>query len=110
MIAAVALMLSAGPAAAEIKTGNGLLDDCREFEKYEAGQGYSQVNVGLCLGYIRGVWDMANQGPQICSPDSAIAGQATLIVIKYLKENPAQLHRSGALLVREVLREAWPCN
>jgi hypothetical protein len=38
------------------------------------------------------------------------ARQAVHIVIKYLKENPAQFHRSGALLVEEALREAWPCN
>jgi len=36
--------------------------------------------------------------------------QWSLIVIKHLKENPAQLHSPALELVKNALSEDWPCN
>jgi hypothetical protein len=122
MIAAVALMLSAGPAAAAGATGSSLLENCREYEKIEAGQDANLVEVGFCLGYIGGVWDIIQlqrfrsetEAParfllESCTPNGATRGQVALIVIKHLKENPAQLHLSATVPIMAALQEAWPC-
>ena len=88
-------------------SGNDLLEPCREYEKHNAGQAAAGHKTGHCMGFISGVvWASPDDG---CWPAGANLGQAILIVIKYLKENPAQLHRAAGYLVEETLREAWPC-
>jgi hypothetical protein len=110
MIAAVALMLSAGPAAAGFLTGDGLLEQCREYEKSQAGQDYSYVEAGLCLGYITGVGDMVKAATsRACPPEDANRGQVILVVIKFLKENPAKLHVAAFVSITVAMQEAWPC-
>jgi len=110
MIAAVALMLSAGPAAAKFLTGTGLLEECREYEKIEAGQDAKLEAAGFCVGYIGGVRDMVKAATSYaCTPDAANIRQVTLVVIKHLKENPAELHGMALGSITLALREAWPC-
>jgi hypothetical protein len=109
MIAAVALMLSAEPAAAdmEVTSGGDLIQDCREYAKMAVGQTPNLRSVGICEGYIKGALDgHYNQG---CWPAGATIGQATFVVIKFLDENPYMQDLSAYLLVQTALREAWAC-
>ena len=119
MIAAVALMLSAGPTAANAVTGNVLLEKSGEYEKHLAGQDAKPFEIGMCLSYIHGVWDMIRlrslekkNDPlfENCPPDGTMTEQGVLVVIKYLKENPADLHHHAIAHITEALQEAWPCN
>ena len=116
MMAAVVLMLGAGPSAADYLTGNKLLAKCRAYEKFTAaGSTTNDIQVAAiamqCRGYVLGVADgMKNGGAPTCYPDGITYEQILAVTLKHLKENPAQLHRPGSDLVREVLREAWPCN
>ena len=45
----------------------------------------------------------------ICVPGEVTAGQWTLVVAKYLKENPKHLHQGMASLVYATLLSAYPC-
>jgi hypothetical protein len=117
MIAVVALMLSAGPAAAtDFYEGNELLAKCRAYERFTAaGRTTNDIQVAgnamLCREYVFGVVDgLENGGAPTCYPDGVTYQQILAVTLKHLKENLAQLHRPSSDLVREALREAWPCN
>jgi hypothetical protein len=114
MIAAVALIttiVACGPATP--KTGEELLLACREFEKTMAGQVIENrerqmEGFATCIGVIAGIEAVSpNAG---CAPEDRPPEQAVEVVIKYLKANPAQLHRHPSAFVGDALREAWPCN
>jgi hypothetical protein len=116
MIAAVALILSAGPAAVGT-TGNDLLAKCRAHEKLvaagdETTDGQMGVDAQYCRSYVRGYEDglLAHSELVTCLPDGVTYIQVVAVVPKYLEENPAQLHRPRGDLVEEALQEAWPCN
>ena len=116
MMAAVALMLSAGPAVAKVLTGNWLLAKCRAYEKFTAaGSATNDIQVAgnamLCRGYVWGYADGENYGGgAVCYPDGVTYDQILAVTLKHLKENPAQLHRPSGDLVMEAVQEAWPCN
>jgi hypothetical protein len=109
MIAAVVLILSAGPAAAGTVTGNSLLEQCRADEKL--GSEPNMVNAfraEQCHGFASGISTSFNR-VLWCIPDDVELGQIILVVTKHLKENPEKLHGLAAALVVAALREAWPC-
>jgi hypothetical protein len=116
MIATVALMLSAGPAAAaSLLTGSQLLAKCRAHKTLVAAgekttDGQVAANAMLCRWYVWGYADGLNGLNGItCWPDGVTYIQILAVTLKHLKENPAQLHRPSGDLVMEALQEAWPC-
>ena len=70
---------------------------------------------GICLGYVEGMADSiglmqtGSAAAVFCIP-RVLAGQARDVVVKYLQENPAHRHETGATLVMEALHDAWPCR
>ena len=80
---------------------------------------------GICLGYVEGVADAGEQealaGASVtgastlgiwrwCIPTGTASGQARDIVVKFLRENPAQRHLAAASVVASALQHAWPCR
>lgn len=71
----------------------------------------------FCTGYLQGlqqmqyiVVGMRNVQPLYCEPtQSGNYDQLERVVIKWLKNNPEQLHRDARLLVTKALMEAFPC-
>jgi hypothetical protein len=119
MIATVALMLSAGPAEANFLTGSQLLAKCRAHKTLVAAgekttDGQAAANAMYCRGYVWGYADGLRRPHgelgKPCWPDGVTYIQILAVVIKYLEENPAQLHRPSGDLVETALQEAWPCN
>ena len=55
---------------------------------------------------------MGNEGQiKACFPEKGIDnGQATRVVVKYLKNNPALLHEDEVLLIILAFLEAYPCS
>lgn len=43
-----------------------------------------------------------------CSPNNSTAGQIERFVKKYLKDNPAKLHKEAAILVINAITQAFP--
>jgi hypothetical protein len=60
------------------------------------------------MGSIEDAWIVSTNGG--CTPGGVNVGQVTLVAIKHLKENLAQLHPPAVSLVEDTLREAWPCR
>lgn len=68
-----------------------------------------------CESYIVGVLDtyedliQSGEVRAICLPDGARSKQLSLVVSKYLKEHPENLHFRASSLVSEALFTAFPC-
>jgi len=102
--------------------GNTLLKDC------EAAIRFSDTSVkasaedafpaGMCFGKITGLRDMSSfQGliyPEtkslFCVPEKVINNQLAMIGIKYMKDNPAMLHKRGTSILILAFRDAFPCK
>ena len=110
--ALLGLVLAANPSAPEpTRTGSALLSWC---EKYEAGA--ENEYSGLCVGYVMGVSEMVKTMPPnaarefACPPENATNDQTVRVVLKYLRDNPEQLHKARLTLTLDSLRAAFPCS
>jgi hypothetical protein len=102
--------------------GNELLNDCRQFDKPESVADNDQAfSLGFCLAYISGVKDAVfpqqvmskdSRGTLgVCFPKDGLQNsQSVLIVQKWLKDNPSQLHLPAVVLVMAAFRQAFPCK
>jgi hypothetical protein len=109
--------------SANALSGMDLLRDCSQADEFTNSEHQSHAGVLLsfarCLGYLEGVID-TNQlmsrlkgGPPafFCDPPNGIqTEQAMLVVLKYLLDNPRQLHKSARINVVAALRGAFPCS
>jgi len=98
MIAALAMLLGSPTSYAAIVSGNSLVQYC---EKGDAG-----FEDGFCYGYMVGVYEKMVD-VIICPPNGVTVNQIASIVMKYLKENPEDLHLSAISLVSLALAEAF---
>lgn len=121
-IGAVALVGTLGSGSAVAADGNKLLDHCQQ-----ATRGLDDVSkptdstlsAGHCFGMVEAAKSLMqyyreNDVPddyKACFPKSGVStAQATRVVEKYLKDNPATLHEDGTLLVVQALHKAFPCE
>ncbi|MNO49574.1 hypothetical protein D3C76_399290 [compost metagenome] len=109
--------LASGSAIAQ--DGNKLLDYCQAAIRFDDTKKVDEeVSIGYCLGLMQGVRSLivyTNTGipieKQTCLPLSGISnGQTARVVVKYLKENPEQLHQDEGILTLLALRHAFPCK
>lgn len=90
----------------QLQSGMKFLDDCTGRSRDgQAGQLF-------CLGYVSGIFSLANLFPEptgICIPEAVTAGQAQKVVVKYLQDHPAELHQPRGFLTWWAMRDAFPC-
>lgn len=105
------LTFEARPVAAY--TGNELLQDC---EASEDDPNYWQKDM-FCLGYIAGViegWNTAQaqyaEKPMTCTPTGLTHRQAGLVVLKYMRAHPEELHEAARSLIFRAIYDAFPCK
>lgn len=72
---------------------------------------------GICLGRVQGVLDMgqmwetfARDTAMFCVPEKLTYHQAVKVVVKYLTENPDEVHGLNAGLAFLAFRDAFPCT
>jgi Rap1a immunity proteins len=87
--------------------GNGLLEACTSRQPLQGA---------MCIGYIRGVIDgenmmgtALNKRPLVCLPQGVTLGQVEDVIVKYLKDNPAERNKPSAGLIGIAAASAWPC-
>ncbi len=81
------------------------------------------MNGAHCYGFLEGMHVMngivmliqqdqniQNRWRVACPPREVITGQLVRVVVKYLKDHPADLHGNGGLLTLTAFREAFPCK
>lgn len=92
--------------------GSDYLKGCQKYLADNEGS----LEDGVCMGYPRGVIETDQNwhqmiGPQtFCLPDGANPDQFVRVAVKYLEDNPAQLHYNAAFSIHLALREAFPCE
>jgi len=100
--------------------GNGFLGECQKYLKGSNPTGAETFGdgtaFGFCLGYMAGVtetariWQLGTERQAYCLPEAAENDQLIRVTIKYLEDNPAELHKNASLLVQVALVEAFPCK
>lgn len=90
-------------------TGNALLEHCGKVESNT-----SSFTDGVCMGFIAGVADamaIRTSGTRACIPSQSVPlKQVVAVSLKYLRDNPAELHYSGFTNVAVALSKAFPCK
>lgn len=105
--------------------GNSLLNFCNyELQLYDGVEisAADQVKAGFCTGFITGVGDLNTTLNEIqkdknagfvgspCMPTGVTTGQVVRVVVKFLKDNPENLHMPAAALTIGAIRKAFPCH
>jgi hypothetical protein len=122
----MSLLLSFGVAQnAWALNGNELLDACQIAERLfdtqkEIGK---DPNANYCVGVINGVTSMVVHYETLmknfcssfpfntCYPEKGFnTKQAVRIVVKYLKDNPKELHLEDDHLIMNAIRKAFQCK
>ncbi|HYQ73042.1 MAG TPA: Rap1a/Tai family immunity protein [Gammaproteobacteria bacterium] len=99
------LVQTALAAEAHAVRGADLKKICTSFDDIPAS-----ASDGMCVGYVVGVMSVMEYINVLCLPGEASHAQMTLVVQKYLADNPAKLHLDAEQLVIDALQEAFPCS
>ncbi|MBR0915816.1 Rap1a/Tai family immunity protein [Bradyrhizobium japonicum] len=98
--AVAALACSTSPASPYFDTGNSLYELCQNPRTYP-----------ICLGTIIGHYDMLLANGYDCGPDNQRTKQQIMdIVVKYLKDNPAERSDVAALATYRAMTAAFACK
>jgi hypothetical protein len=109
-------------AHAEDEDGSFLLRECKETLSGTYQGCEPAISSMHCLGYLDGLVDMNDifksnvlKNPSqglICLPKDkrVTVGELAKIVVKYLEDNPTQLHESAGALATVALGKAFPCK
>ncbi|WP_159815019.1 Rap1a/Tai family immunity protein [Pseudomonas sp. 18058] len=117
--AAIALLGLIGSNVALAGDGNQLLTTCQVVIKFLDGEKkVDPFDIGYCTGIVEGVEgsifilnDSLPANLKTCYPDTGINnGQKARIIVKYLRENPDQLHMPAAALAMIAYKNAYPCK
>lgn len=91
----------------DLVEGNGLLEACTSRQPLQGA---------MCIGYIRGVIDgenmmgtAINKKPLACLSEGVTLGQVKDVVVKYLRDYPAERNKPSAGLIGIAAATAWPC-
>ncbi|WP_223592418.1 Rap1a/Tai family immunity protein [Pseudomonas sp. A-R-19] len=119
MAVAVAGMLGSGAAMA--MDGNELLEGCQAMIQTDDTGEAPPVNLiigaGQCLGIVEGVRmtmfylnGSLPEAARVCFPKGVTTGQGARVVVKYLKDNPEELHEDATSLIFFAYHKAFPCK
>lgn len=96
-------------------TGNDLLKVC---DGPYSDKAQEIGNSNLCLGYIQGIQqfqhvitDLRKVAPLFCEPyQTGNYDQLRRVLVKWLKNNPEQLHRDARVVATAAYMRAFPCQ
>lgn len=97
------------------ETGIKLLEAIKFYEKYQADSSEMPNSITPLfsytyhIGYAEGLI-IGDNDRTICVPQDATPRQFMLVVEKYLKEHPEELHEPAYRLIDIALMEAFPCE
>jgi hypothetical protein len=101
----IAILSRASPCAAQVRDGNGLLAECT------ATIG---AIVDFCYGYIDAVADYLFQGHAMgeftaCASTAPDDAELRVVVVRFLRENPASRRLRAPELIARALAENYRC-
>jgi hypothetical protein len=95
----------------DTSSANYFLPGCQLF----AGENVqvSDFKAGACAGIVETLLFMNTlvlMNTLACPPRTSTLGQATRVVVAYIKQRPTRMHENFIMLAREALIDAWPCK
>ncbi len=114
------LLAGWSPAHAAL-SGAELLKRCAAAEKSMAGEklaGEEMLDSMWCVGYMSGLLDgfgvsdfRVGEERMVCPPESGLSRSQTMgIILKYLREHPDELPKSGRRSALLALAKSLPCR
>jgi hypothetical protein len=106
LVPTLAIVGIASPANADSYSGNDILKMCTS----------TSVNdQNFCAGYSSGIFEEIRlvhvvQKTQDCVPVGVTYGQVEDVIVKYLKDNPADRNSAAVFLVTAAIGDAWKCG
>ena len=74
-------------------------------------------NSGYCMGRVNGVIvthggfrEYLPKHKNFCMPNEVTTNQTIKIVVKYLNDNPSELHLPDVFLIQKAIIKAFPCK
>jgi hypothetical protein len=121
--AALALSVTAAPAAEDTSSANYIMPGCRDAAT-EKPAPMTLFKSPFCMGIIEGISFMgqwvtleleSNPVGQrriscLSIPDGVTVNQKVRVVVAYIDARPARMHENFKVLTIEALRAAWPCK
>ena len=122
-LVAVVLALGVFPvhAHAQVQTGADLLKNCQIVLESKPSNAAMLDGVS-CLSYLRGMsetfdlWKVfndrrkQNNPPPACVPNGVTAREIALVVVKYIKGHPGEMHHAVSDVALAALMDAYPCS
>ena len=106
LTAAATALSTAAHAQTNLGTGNGFYANCNEAKGTQRD---------ICVAYLYGVaegdrywWTLGGSRPPRCGPNITIA-QGLDTLLKFLRENPVERHKSIVELHVKAMSSAFPC-
>lgn len=116
--------------------GRDLLQRCLENVKKMEGKTFNPEDRSWCLGFMQGyeslhltltialaskqlhnrkvsddkMTEVMNEQQLFCPPESVTLGQMVRTVVKFLQDNPNDLHKPAGVLTTEALIKEFPCH
>jgi hypothetical protein len=132
-LALFALLSFGSTASAQEMTGNELLSLCQSnpslvtgyvtgiseggsratlvvISKYSVGPGDAIKSQEDANAWVSRLKSTTKELQGYCFPSGVTRAQSRGVICKYLQDNPAERHLSGAFLTRVALTKAWPCT
>jgi hypothetical protein len=122
LLAGFAMLLLCGPTLAQVKhDGNELSDECTvALRSIEHPTNMDGFNTGACFGLVDGIMETMQLWNTVdsqhnearyhgCIPNEVTVGEAVKVVLKYLNDNPTQLHWRDTHLIAAALSKGYPC-
>jgi hypothetical protein len=120
---AVVLTLVVFPvhAPAQVQTGADLLKNCQVVLESKPNN-TAMLDGVSCLSYLRGMsetfdlWKVfndrrkQNNPPPACVPNGVSAREIAIVVVKYIKGHPAEMHHAVSDVALTALMDAYPCS
>jgi hypothetical protein len=108
-IAAAFLALGSYDANAEtVYSGGKLYIHCKSFASGDMSAAFA-FEKGVCVATIN-AFMAANKFLSFCPPNSANNMQALMLVLRYMENDPQQMHADYTTIAYNALRQAWPCK
>jgi len=93
--------------------GSEILNYCQEYINFEdtgVDREDDRLGIGFCLGFAQGITSLeACSNPYFCLPEGVNTSQGIRVFVKFLKDNPDQLHLEASLLAAVAFAQAFPC-
>lgn len=89
----------------------GAMADLTGTDLYRACASANPPDQLVCAAYVAGFVQGSSIGARTyCAPMEITGEQSVLIITKYLRDHPEELHYSAAILADIALAKAYPCR